>query len=184
MKMILLGLALILLSVPALAAEYGIDPASSKVSFAGTHAGNAFSGVFKTWQAEIVFDAQNLKDSHVRATFDLASATTGNAMFDGTLPQADWFDVKANPEGVFQSTAITHKQGDVYHVEGDFTLRGTSKPLGFDFSVSDLKGTPVQVHGAFVLDRLAYDIGKQSDPKAEWVGREIRVELDLSATFK
>jgi len=40
----------------------------------------------------------------------------------------------------------------------------------------------VKAHFTLTLDRLAFDIGKQSDAKAEWVSRDIVLDVTLLAT--
>jgi polyisoprenoid-binding protein YceI len=172
-----------LAAAPAQAADYVVDYKSSKIAFSGTHAGNAFNGTFGTWTALIRFDPADLAGSQITATFDTSTAKTGNSMYDGTLPQADWFDVKNHPQATFTSTAITGKEdGSGYTARGDLTLRGITKPVSFDFTIGDLAQTPVTAKASFAIDRLDFDIGKKSDAPAEWVSREIVLTFDISAT--
>jgi len=184
-KKYLLAAALLfsLSAAPALAADYVVDYKNSKIEFSGTHAGNAFKGSFGTWTALIRFDPADLAGSSIVATFDPASAKTGNSMYDGTLPQADWFDVKNHPQATFASTAITAKEdGSGYTATGDLTLRGVTKAVSFDFTLSPLETAPVTAKASFTIDRLDFDIGKKSDASAEWVDREIVLSLDITAT--
>ncbi|MFN7112894.1 MAG: YceI family protein [Alphaproteobacteria bacterium] len=171
-----------LISAPALAADYVVDYKNSKIGFSGKHAGKAFTGAFGAWTAVIRFDPADLAGSHIAATFDPASAKTGDRVHDGTLTQADWFDVKNHPQATFTSTTITAKEdGSGYTAAGDLTLRGITKPVSFDFTLSDLSAAPVTAKAAFTIDRLDFDIGKKSDAKAEWVDREITLTLDINA---
>lgn len=101
-------------------------------------------------------------------------------MYDGTLPQADWFDVKNHQAAKFISTSITANNNDGYTANGDLTIRGITQPVSFVFTVSDLSAAPVQTSGEIIIDRLAFDIGKKSDAKAEWVSREIIVKLNIT----
>lgn len=170
---------------PAGAAEYSVDTKASKITFSGTHADNPFSGSFGEWTALVTFDPADLGASKIVATFNTASAKTGNSMYDGTLPQADWFDVKTHPQATFTTTAITAKpDGSGYSAAGDLTIRGITKPVQFDFTLSDLAQSPVTAKGSFTLNRLDFDIGKKSDAPAEWVGRDITVSIDITATPK
>lgn len=179
-----LFMGLMLVGSPVMAKPYVVDQGASAITFSGTHAGKEFEGKFGTWSAEIDFDAENLEGSTLSATFDLKDAKTGNAMFDGTLPQADWFDVKATPEGTFQSTQILAKGDNVYTAHGDLILRGITQPAVFDFTIADLSADPVVVTGEFPIDRLAFGIGAKSDAKAEWVSQIIEVKLNIVASPK
>lgn len=165
----------------AQANDYTIIQEDSSVTFTGTHAGNDFEGRFEDWQADVTFDPDNLNDSKITARFNLESAKTGDAMYDGTLPKADWFDVENHPEGTFESTGISARSDGTYIADGTLTLRGISNPISVPFTLSDLSQSPVTARSEFTVDRLAYDIGKKSDPEAEWVSRKITVRINLTA---
>ena len=99
--------AIAIASVPAIAADYAVDPAANEIRFAGTHAGRDFEGVFAAWSVQISFDPDDLATSSLSASFDPTSAATGNPQYDGTLPTGDWFVAKNHPEVTFKSEAIT-----------------------------------------------------------------------------
>jgi cytochrome b561 len=160
---------------------HSIDYAQSHVYFSASHAGKAFSGEFKDWRGDIAFDPAHLEKSIIIAHFSLSEAKTGNKMFDGTLPSADWFDVKNHPKGVFETTKIKANAEGSYQAEGTLTLRGITLPLAFSFTVSDLAVDPVLVKAQFEIDRLAYGIGKSSDGKAEWVSQMVGLNLEITA---
>lgn len=170
--------AALTLAPAAFAANYAVDAAKSQVGFSGTHAGSAFKGSFAKWQAKLSIDPKKLAESCIEATFDLASATTGNPMYDGTLPTVDWFDVKNHPQGRFVSTIIKANTDGTYTADGNLTLRGITQPTHFKFTLDDKGFTGKDT---LVLDRLAYGIGMKSDPKAEWVSKDIGVQMNVVA---
>ncbi|MEM7619928.1 MAG: YceI family protein [Pseudomonadota bacterium] len=177
-------LSFITLFSPVFAASFEIDYTKSSISFSGTHAGNAFDGKFENWTANITFDPENLDASSIQANFETSSAKTGNSLYDGTLPQADWFDAKNHPKAEFQSTKITSQPDGTFQIDGTLTLRKISKPVSFKFSLTDFKASPVTAKANFTLNRFDYDIGKKSDPKAEWVSKEIVLTLNIIANKK
>lgn len=180
--MALVGISLGL-ATPVYAQTHEIDYEQSGITFAGTHAGNAFSGQFEEWSAKIEFFPEVLEDSVFEATFQTASVETGNAMYDGTLPQKDWFNSKEFPEARFEATQITKGEVDgEYTANGNLTIRDITQPVSFDFFVSDPNVAPVRAEANFTLDRLAFDIGRGSDANAEWVSREIDLKLIIIAT--
>lgn len=170
----------------AYAQPYDVDSQKSSITFSGVHAGNAFSGVFKTWQAEVDFDPEDLAVSTIRTTIQTATAHTGNKMYDGTLPTPDWFDVKNHPEAIFESQTIAHKEGDVYTVDGILTIREQAVPVSFDvlLPADDLAKGQIETAFSIELDRLAFGIGKKSDAAAEWVSQNIGLEVKLHASRK
>lgn len=181
LKYISVFIATAFLSVSALATPYEVDYAQSSLSFSGTHAGDAFEGEFEDWAAEIIFDENNLAESSLTATFATDSAKTGNNMYDGTLPQADWFDSRNHPEAVFQSTEITasNREEGTYTVTGNLTIRGITQPVTFDFNLSDLTNEPVTAQATLSVKRLDFGIGEKSDPTADWVSEDIQIDIQL-----
>lgn len=175
---------LMVLSGPAIAADYQVIQKDSTISFGGTHADTPFNGKFTDWNAEISFDAADLENSHIKATMKSESADTGNKMYDGTLPQQDWLNVKEFPDILFSSKSIHKNKEDTYTATGDLTLRGITKPIDLIFTVSDLTKDEVTAKGHLTINRFDFAIGKKSDKDAEWVGREIKIEIDLKAIKK
>jgi polyisoprenoid-binding protein YceI len=148
-----------------------------------------FTGIFKEWEARLHFNPAALDQSYIHATFITSSATTGDSMYDGTLSQSDWFASGAYPQATFTSdTIVANKEtnrdvswDNSYRVTGLLTLRNTSKPISFDIHIRDLNAVSMQLNASFMIDRLAYRIGASSDPEADWVSREIAVQLEIQA---
>jgi polyisoprenoid-binding protein YceI len=172
-KLVLVWLCLIV-SV-GVHAEYKVSQQNASVTFSGEHAGMKFNGAFENWSADVALpDAQNQSgEAKIEAEFDLSSAKTGDMVYDETLPEGDWFDVKNHPTGSFVSNSITPSDNG-YAVEGILTLRGKGVPSNF---------TLVKNNGRLVasvpINRIAYDIGLDSDPDAEWVSEIIELKIDI-----
>jgi polyisoprenoid-binding protein YceI len=151
--------------------KFSVSAKNSQVTFAGVHVGMQFSGVFDKWNADIVLPPA--ASPQILATFYVASAKTGDSTYDSTLPEGDWFDVENHPKSIFESSQIVAKDKD-YAVTGTLTLRGISQPVAFL-----LKNNETTLTASFTIDRLAYNIGMESDPDAEWVNKEIKMTLIL-----
>ncbi len=164
--------------LPSVAAEYKIDTTQSTLKFRGTHAGNTFNGVFKQWTGKIVFDAKNLETSSLDVTIDTTTAETGNTLYDLTLPTEDWFAVKKHPVATFKSTYITKNSLGSYTVAGTLTIRNIPQPIRFTFILTpdDESSPTAKVTFTLPVDRLVFDMGKQSDAAADWVGRTIDID--------
>ncbi|MFT6329525.1 MAG: polyisoprenoid-binding protein YceI [Bermanella sp.] len=151
--------------------KFSVSAKDSQVTFAGEHVGMQFSGIFDKWDADILLPPA--ASPKIIATFDVTSAKTGDSTYDSTLPEGDWFDVENHPKSVFESNQIVAKDKD-YAVTGTLTLRGISQPVSFL-----LKNNDTTLTASFIIDRLAYSIGMESDPDAEWVNKEIKMTLTL-----
>lgn len=149
-----------------------VSAKDSKVRFAGEHVGMKFSGVFNKWNAELVLPPAD--SPKITATFYVASAKTGDSTYDSTLPEGDWFDVKNHPTGLFESDQII-AIGNDYEVTGNLTLRGISQPVTFL-----LEDNGATLSANFSINRLAHQIGFESDPDADWVSEEIDMILLLN----
>jgi len=182
MRRFILGLAASVLALApaaaALAYPWGIDPAKSSITFSGTHIGNTFEGRFESWTANIEFDPKAPGSAVVLVNIDTASARTGDATYDGTLPQADWFDVAAYPQARFEAFGATPEGGGRYSLPGKLTIRGNSVPVTLAFEAGE---TEARAHTEVVLDRLDFSIGADSDPTGDWVSLEIPVTITLVA---
>ncbi len=178
--------ALLTASFSAQATEYTVDSKQSRITFSGEHAENQFKGEFKAWHATILFDAKHLESSALDVSIDTGSAETGNRMYDETLPTKDWFDSEQHPQARFKSTSITRAQDGSFVAKGELTIRNIVKPIMLPFTLEPNNAESNEVHAKATLkiDRLAFAIGKESDEKAEWVSRDIGMQLYIVALKK
>ena len=166
----------------AITSAYGgwiIDPDASEIGFAGTHAGARFRGVFTRWQADLRIAPANPAASRITATIQTGSATDGIRLHDETLPEEEWFDVVAHPVAHFESGAIEPDGEGGYRLSGALTIKGHTVPVtGLSLRLDGDRG---RIRGEFSLDRAAVNLGMESDPRGQWVSREIEVSVDVRA---
>ena len=165
--------------------DFIVDTVHSRMTFSGSHMDSPFSGVFGQWRASLRFNPNALDRSHIHATFITDSVNTGEPVYDGTLPEADWFASEVYPEATFVSDKIVANlaidQQTSYRVTGLLTIRDTSRPVSFDMKIRQINNTSIHFDAAFTIDRLAYRIGAESDPGADWVSRDIAVQMEIQA---
>ena len=161
------------------ATTWTVVPAESKIAFSGQHAGNTFKGVFEKWEAVISFDPADLAGSKATVTVALASAKTGDATYDKTLPTADWFDAAKGPSGVFETTAFRAMGGDKFEADGALSIRGAKVPVTLAFTFTAI-GNTAKLSGTTKLKRTDFGIGKGSDGDGSWVSLDIPVEVSVS----
>jgi polyisoprenoid-binding protein YceI len=110
------------------AGTWNLDPTHSEVTFSVRHlAISKVKGKFEKFDVTVT-TGESIVDSKVEASIDVSSVTTGNPDRDGHLQSGDFFLAEEHPQATFVSTSITEK-GDDLIVEGEFTLRGVTKPL-------------------------------------------------------
>jgi polyisoprenoid-binding protein YceI len=183
-RMILAALLIAPFISAASAADAGswkLDPAKSRLGFSGTQTGTRFEGTFTRYSTVIAFDPNDLADSHITVTVDLASAVSGDTQRDTALPGKDWFNIAEFPQAKFETTAI-HKEGaNAYEAVGTLTLRGVTKPLTLPFTL-EINGTTAHAQGHVDLVRTAFGVGQGPWATGQWVALDVDVNIDIVAT--
>ncbi|MDB5461357.1 MAG: hypothetical protein JWO72_3098, partial [Caulobacteraceae bacterium] len=128
-----LALALCAFVRPATAASpppaWTVDGANSKLEFTSSFGGDAFKGVFRKWDARIVFDPAALTTSSVVVNVDLGSASTADESRDEALLSSDWFNTAKFPRATFSATKFSSLGGGRYQAAGTLAIRGVSRPV-------------------------------------------------------
>jgi len=107
-----------------------------------------------------------------------ASVDTGSGMKNGKLKSADFFDVDHNPLITFKSTKIVQTGANTFEIDGDFTIRGVTKPEKLTLTASGI-GTGVgEVKGIMAFDRKEY--GMNSGIPFIKIADRVAVDVDLS----
>ena len=156
-----------------------LDATRSSIKFSGSHVGDPFSGHFSRWKTDLQLDAEQPQNSKISTTIWTASASDGQVLHDQTLPQAEWFDVANNPTSQFVSQRIEAGTEGAWLVYGQLTVKNQSLDVG-PLSLRFDKGS-AQIAGQLVIDRAAANMGMESDPKGEWVSREIAIAISVFA---
>lgn len=106
-----------------------IDPVATHVHFEVRHFGTSTArGRFDTIAGSIVLD-RAAHGGEVSIEIDTASVSTGLAPFDSVLRRVDMLAVQAHPKAYFVAQRLAFDGERLASVSGEFTLRGTSRPL-------------------------------------------------------
>lgn len=182
MRKVLLSVALLLSASVAAAApppRWTVDP-SSKLQFQGSVNGDGFTGTFRRWSADIVFDPKALAASKAVVTIDVASAVTGDADRDQALPGNDWLAAQRFPKAVFSAAAIKDLGGGRYQASGDLAIKGVHKPVVLPFTLA-IAGDTARMNGQLVLNRTAFGIGQGKWSTPGVVDAKVVVIVQLTA---
>lgn len=111
--------------------RWTIDPGHAEVGFVGRHFGltkvrGRFTGV--TGHADI---GEDITDSALVVTIDMATVHSGDDTRDDHLRSADLFHVEAHPQATFRATSIT-ADGTTGTVTGDLTIKGVTRPVALE----------------------------------------------------
>jgi polyisoprenoid-binding protein YceI len=139
MKTIVRSLAVALLAIPALtfaADSYKIDGSHTQPGFAVKHfMVSTVRGEFGKTEGKASIDAADLTKSSIEVTIDASTINTRDEKRDTHLKSPDFFDVAKFPTLTFKSTKI-EKAGEGLKVTGDLTMKGVTKPVVLDATVT------------------------------------------------
>lgn len=168
---------------PGTATEWSIDQSDSSIEFSGNHAGSDFRGRFQDWEGHVWFDPENLAGSRAIVFVRTGSARTGDATQEGSLAQAEWFDVESFPVARFEAEVFRSLGGNRFEADGTLAIKQATVPVTLPFTFTP-SGDTARVEGHLELDRMALDLGMQSDPDGGWVSQMIDVNITVSASRK
>jgi len=122
-------LAVATTAAPAAPEVWRLDAAQTRIHFEVQHFGTSTSrGRFDTLDGSITLD-RAAHQGEVSIEVDTGSVSTGIAPFDSVLKRADMLAAQAYPRAYFVSRRIEFDGDRVASLTGEFTMRGTSRPL-------------------------------------------------------
>lgn len=133
-------IAALLLTLPASissakAAEYQIDVEGmhAAIQFRVRHVGISWLvGRFDKFDGTYTYDKDNIEDSKVSVTIDVASVNSNHERRDEHIREADYLNVEENPTATFESTRIEVTGDDSAIIHGNLTLNGVTRMVGLD----------------------------------------------------
>jgi polyisoprenoid-binding protein YceI len=169
--------------------EYEVDAAHTRIGIRARHAMvTTVRGAFTDFSGTAHLDAGNPAASSVMLRIRTASIDTGQADRDAHLRSADFLDVTTHPEIVFVSTDVEQVDESVYQVSGDLTIRGTTRPVSVDFTLTGSAKDPfgntrVGFEGALAIRRSDWGLTWNTplDTGGVLVSDRIQIEFDVSA---
>ena len=162
-RLFLLGSAAALLPLRASAAEQlHIGAARGSIDFSiGDSKIFRTTGSFKEWQGTVLVDDADVSRSTVNVNVKTGSIQMMDPQQADMLKDADFFDVAKFPQMTYVSQKITRTSDTTLKVEGEVTLRGITRPMALDVSVTDRK--PDAAAGARYARFRAEGILKRSE---------------------
>jgi polyisoprenoid-binding protein YceI len=140
---------------PAGVPVFEITPVESSVKF-DVEASVAIRGTFDKWDATLTFASTDVSTGVLDIKIQAASVDTGSGMKNGKLKGKDFFDVDHSPVITFQSTKIVQTGPNAFEVDGNFTIRGVTKPEKLTLTVSGVGTGSGTITGTMAFDRKDY----------------------------
>ncbi|MFZ3331412.1 MAG: YceI family protein [Candidatus Acidiferrales bacterium] len=140
---------------PAGVPVFEITPVESSMKF-DVEASVAIKGTFDKWNATLTFASTDVSTGVLDIEIQAASVDTGSGMKNGKLKGKDFFDVGNNPLITFKSTKVVQTGPDTFEVDGNFTIRGVTRPEKLTLKVSGVGTGSGTITGIMAFDRKDY----------------------------
>ena len=151
-----------------------------KLGFSADYSGAAIEGSFKRWEADILFGPDDLANSRISVSVDLASVDSADSERDTMLTSDSFFNVAAHPRATFRSSKISHRGGNAYRAAGTLSLHGQQQPATLDFTLV-IKGDEATASGSATLSRTAFKVGTGEWASTDVIKDGVSVRFSLKA---
>jgi polyisoprenoid-binding protein YceI len=155
---------------------FKITTEDSSVKFA-VKASVAINGTFDKWDATLTYPSTDPTTGVLDIKIQADSVNTGSGMKDGKLKSKDFFNADQDPLITFLSKKIVQTGPTTWDVQGDFTIRGASKPQTLTLTASGQGTGAGEIKGTMVFDRKDYGMNK-GIPFVR-IGDSVDVAVDL-----
>lgn len=165
---------------------WNIEFENSSIAFKAEQYGEIFSGEFKEFSGDVIFDPENLSTNKVRILIDIASIHTGSDDRDKQALEKEWFDGDSFPYAVFESISFTKEDSKTNHYEvlANLTIKNKTKQvlMPFQLEIENLNQRSTAVMNATLsLNRLDFDVGQGEWATGSAIGTDIMLEIILKA---
>ena len=155
-----------------------VTPVESTIKF-DVEASVPIQGTFKKWDATLKYTSTDVESGVLDIKIYADSVDTGSGMKNGKLKGKDFFNVGEDPFITFKSTKVVQTGPDTFELDGDFTIRGVTRPEKLELKVLG-KGTgAATINGTMAFDRKDY--GMNSGIPFIKIANRVEVTVALKA---
>ena len=167
-------------SAVAHAAPLQTEQAKSGVSAVFKQMNVPVEAPFRTFVAQIDYDAAKPATSKASVEITTASFDIGDAMYNKEVAKKDWFNSAQFPKATFVSTGIAPAGAGKLTVSGKLTLKGKSANVTFPLTVK-ADGAKHVFEGQLPIKRLAFNIGEGEWKDTSMVADEVVIKFRVTA---
>jgi len=167
--------------------KWKLDTNHTSLGFKIRHLGLAYiRGLFNEYEGEISLEGESFENSTIDLTIFTDSINTGNDMRDNHLKTPEFFDVITFPEIKFKSNSVKKNGENNYEIEGELTIRDTTKTVSLQASypglTNDMYGNTVaifQITGE--IDRTDFGVAWHHllDNNVAVVGKKVEFDMNI-----
>ena len=168
-----------LISTQALAADWKLDPAPSRLEYVATFEKTAAPGVFKEFDARLArFEPDKPEGAKIDVTVKITSADMKNGDVNRAIRGPEWFDFAKFPQAEFHAEDIRRVAAGRYLARGVLSLKGAKKELEVPFTWQE-SGNAATMEGELNVERLQFGIGTGEWANGSTIGLGVRVKFNV-----
>ena len=168
-----------LASGPALAADWKMDPAASRLDFVATFEKNAAPGVFKDFDTRLArFEPDKPEGAKLDVTVKVTSADMKSGDVNRAIRGPEWFDFARFPQAEFHAEDIRRVAPGRYLARGVLSLKGVKKELEVPFAWQE-SANGATMEGELNVERLQFGIGTGEWANGSTIGLGVRVKFNV-----
>ena len=169
---------LLMYSASGVAADWRMEPATSRLEFTATYQGEPAPGQFKQFDTKLRFDPAKSTKNELVVTVKLTSFDMGSAELNDAVRGPEWFDLAKFTQAEFRSTDIKPAGPGRYIAHGTLDLKGTKRPVELPFRWK-ADGKNATLTGELTLDRTAFGIGTGEWAAGDPIAVAVKVSFDV-----
>jgi len=160
--------------------DYVLDGARTRIGFEGKHTvGPRVRGRFDEFTGGAHLDSGDPARSSVELTIRAASIQTRDHRRDRDLRRR-FLDTANHPAITFVSTTVTPAGASRYTVTGDLTIRGVTRPVSVDFTLTGGGEAEARFTGSAAIDRTEWGVNWNA-ATGMLVGKRVTLDFDVTA---
>jgi polyisoprenoid-binding protein YceI len=167
---------------------WNVDASHSSVDFRVKHLGiSTVRGTFRDFAGSLEI-GDDITTSKISGSIKAGSIDTGEPKRDEHLRAPDFFDAETYPEITFESTSIEVVDDGEFHVTGDFTMHGVTKPLTLHAEVTGSEQDPwgntrvgLEARGELTRSDYGMTFNQALGSGNMMVSDKVRISLEISA---
>ncbi|MEQ8908082.1 MAG: YceI family protein [Vicingaceae bacterium] len=166
---------------------YKIDNELSSVEWVGKKVTGQHNGSIMLKEGNIMVEngmissGTIMMDMNTIVVEDIEDEGT-NAKLKGHLMSDDFFGVEKNPTSTFKITKVEKKEGELYHIHGDLTIKGITEKVAIPTTVK-MEGNKLVAIGETEIDRTKFKIRYGSGKFFEDLGDKM-IDDEFTIRFK
>jgi len=189
-----LAVAATAFATPTAAQTWEVDDSHTEVTFEVRHFFTPVSGKFDAFDIELVYDAEDLSASSVKAVIPISSIDTNNSDRDEHLNSPDFFNAGEFPRITFESTSVRRVSETELIATGNLTIKDVTREVEMPITILGVQEIPAEMQGMLggsqrvasfqaelEIDRNDFNVGTGQWAADAVVGKNVAIKLAVEA---